>query len=134
MIRCVSAARSSWSRGSHISWKPRRSCLNGTLNGDDYFAIDSHINLSGASGYSAGDFNYDARVNGDDYFIIDSNINIQTLGVFPSAAALVQQGAVAVPEPATFGALASLMLFTQWRRRRVTREEKAGEGTRTLNS
>ena len=50
--------------------------LDGTLNGDDYFAIDSHFNQAGSVfGYLNGDFNYDGDINGDDYFIIDSNWN-----------------------------------------------------------
>src|SRR5439155_15338672 len=48
--------------------------LDGLVNGDDYFQIDSHVNQSGAVGYFNGDFNYDGAINGDDYFIIDSNI------------------------------------------------------------
>src|SRR5256886_17230910 len=50
--------------------------LDGTLNGDDYFQIDSHFNQDGTVfGYYNGDFNYDGSINGDDYFIIDSNWN-----------------------------------------------------------
>ena len=50
--------------------------LDGRLNGDDYFNIDSHVNQNGSVfGYFYGDFNYDGRINGDDYFLIDSNIN-----------------------------------------------------------
>ena len=48
--------------------------LSGQLNADDYFALDSHYNKSGAAfGYVNGDFNYDGQINGDDYFLIDSN-------------------------------------------------------------
>ena len=46
--------------------------LSGTIDGDDYFAIDSGY-ASHANGYSSGDFNYDGRIDADDYFIIDSN-------------------------------------------------------------
>src|SRR5205814_8478494 len=50
--------------------------LDGTLNGDDYFQIDSQFNQDGlVFGYFNGDFNYDGSINGDDYFIIDSNWN-----------------------------------------------------------
>src|SRR5205823_7005535 len=60
--------------------------LDGTLNGDDYFQIDSHINQSGTVfGYINGDFNYDGDINGDDYFIIDSNWNTgSTATPFPT--------------------------------------------------
>jgi len=50
--------------------------LDGKLNGDDYFAIDSHINLA-ASGWINGDFDYNGFLNGDDYFLIDSNYGSQ---------------------------------------------------------
>src|SRR5207248_7493326 len=71
--------------------------LDGTLNGDDYFQIDSHFNQDGAIfGYFNGDFNYDGAINGDDYFIIDSNWNTgSTAPPFPTSAASV----AAVPEP-----------------------------------
>src|SRR5256714_13868260 len=50
--------------------------LDGTLNGDDYFQIDSHFNQAGLIfGHYNGDFNLDGDINGDDYFIIDSNWN-----------------------------------------------------------
>ena len=49
--------------------------LDGTVNGDDYFQIDSHILQSGSVfGYYTGDINLDGEINGDDYFWIDSNI------------------------------------------------------------
>ena len=55
--------------------------LDGTLNGDDYFQIDSHSNQSGSVfGYFNGDFNLDGEINGDDYFIIDSNWNAGSTG------------------------------------------------------
>ena len=55
--------------------------LDGTLNGDDYFQIDSHFNQDGTIfGYFNGDFNYDGSINGDDYFIIDSNWNTGSTG------------------------------------------------------
>ncbi len=46
--------------------------LSGTINGDDYFAIDSGY-ANHATGYAGGDFNYDGRIDADDYFAIDSN-------------------------------------------------------------
>ena len=55
--------------------------LDGTLNGDDYFQIDSHFNQAGSVfGAYNGDFNLDGEINGDDYFIIDSNWNVGSTG------------------------------------------------------
>ena len=81
--------------------------LNGELNGDDYFWIDSHILQSGSVfGFHRGDFNYDGAIDGDDYFILDSNIlYAQGSGyVFPHGAGSTgspQAGAglTGVPEP-----------------------------------
>jgi hypothetical protein len=48
--------------------------LNGRLDGDDFFAIDSHVLQSAAVfGHMNGDFNLDGQIDGDDYFLIDSN-------------------------------------------------------------
>jgi hypothetical protein len=41
------------------------------LNIDDYVLIDQGI-ISGTSGWSNGDFNYDGKVNIDDYMLIDA--------------------------------------------------------------
>jgi hypothetical protein len=49
--------------------------MNGELNGDDYFAIDSHVLQSGGVfGVTVGDFDLNGEINGDDYFLIDSNL------------------------------------------------------------
>lgn len=49
--------------------------LNGELNGDDYFYIDSYVLQSRfVFGYGVGDINLDGEINGDDYFLLDSNI------------------------------------------------------------
>ncbi len=45
--------------------------LDGVVNGDDYFQIDSAFPQQ-LHGWVNGDFNYDGVVNGDDYFMIDS--------------------------------------------------------------
>ena len=48
--------------------------LDGVINADDYFQIDSHYSQpSSALNYFKGDFNYDGVINGDDYFLIDTN-------------------------------------------------------------
>src|SRR5205085_10424991 len=46
--------------------------LNGVVNSDDYFYIDSGF-ASQAHGFAMGDFNLDGKVNADDYFLIDRN-------------------------------------------------------------
>jgi hypothetical protein len=49
--------------------------LNGEINGDDYFFLDSNILNSGAVfGYHNGDLDLNGELNGDDYFFLDSNI------------------------------------------------------------
>jgi hypothetical protein len=45
--------------------------LDGVVNADDYFQIDSGY-ITQAKGYQNGDFNYDDIINADDYFLIDS--------------------------------------------------------------
>src|SRR5205085_7125863 len=81
--------------------------LDGTLNGDDYFQIDSHFNQDGTVfGYYNGDFNYDGSINGDDYFIIDSNWNTGSTAPAFATSAGVPGGLVgvsAVPEPTSSG-------------------------------
>ena len=86
--------------------------LDGELNGDDYFAIDSNVLQSGSVfGYTKGDFNYDGEINGDDYFVLDSNI-LQAQGSPPIS------GLTAVPEPASAAVLLSLSAGALLRRRR----------------
>ena len=95
--------------------------LDGQINGDDYFRVDSGFASAGAlSGYENGDLNYDGRIDADDYFIIDSNYGNQTLGVFPNAAPLGElAGVSAVPEPASLAglAVAGAVAFARRRRR-----------------
>ncbi len=52
--------------------------LDGIVNGDDYFQIDSAFPQQ-HHGWLNGDFNYDGVINGDDYFLIDSNFPRQGL-------------------------------------------------------
>ncbi|HYO09268.1 MAG TPA: autotransporter-associated beta strand repeat-containing protein [Tepidisphaeraceae bacterium] len=97
--------------------------LNGKLDGDDYFAIDSSVNTPGARGWVNGDFDYNGKINGDDYFIIDSNIGRQTgaIPLFPPAqpeSAALSDGVAAVPEPASLGLLAAGASLLLGRRRR----------------
>jgi parallel beta-helix repeat protein len=52
--------------------------LNGEINGDDYFFLDSNVMNSGVVfGYGVGDINLDGEINGDDYFWLDSQILAQ---------------------------------------------------------
>jgi len=44
--------------------------LDGIVNADDYFLIDSGF-ITQKKGWYNGDFNYDGAVNADDYFLID---------------------------------------------------------------
>jgi autotransporter-associated beta strand protein len=96
--------------------------LNGKLDGDDYFKIDSNINVAGASGWSSGDFDYNGKINGDDYFILDRNMGRQTLGVFsassPAGSTGSTAGLTAVPEPAAMTLIAAACGLTAIRRRR----------------
>ena len=90
--------------------------LDGRINSDDYFRIDSGFLAQPQSPtYRDGDFNYDGKINSDDYFLIDSAFLGQgapLMGVAGSAAL----AAVAVPEPSSLllGALMGGLL----RRRR----------------
>jgi len=51
--------------------------LDGVVNADDYFQIDSGF-ITQKPGWYNGDFNYDGLVNADDYFLIDSAFLGQT--------------------------------------------------------
>jgi hypothetical protein len=85
--------------------------LNGVLDGDDYFAIDSHVLQDGVVfGFVNGDFDYDGHINGDDYFIIDSNFIAAQSGSMGSLAT--------VPEPVEMSGIV-LGFAALSRRRRV---------------
>ncbi len=98
--------------------------LDGKIDADDYFQIDSNYNKAPSTlNYYKGDFNYDGKINGDDYFIIDSNFVAQTTP-FPAAAPLDSgggaglSGVAAVPEPASVTALLAVAGVASLRRRR----------------
>jgi len=88
--------------------------LDGVINGDDYFQIDSAFPQQ-AHGWINGDFNYDGVINGDDYFVIDSNFPQQG-APFPTSAGW--SGTVAVPEPASFALFATAAIASLRGRRR----------------
>jgi hypothetical protein len=101
--------------------------LNGDLNGDDYFFIDSNVINSGSVfGYTKGDFDYNGLINGDDYFILDSNITFQnSTGGDEGLIFWVRApergdggGLAAVPEPASIGVLGMAACSLLGRRRR----------------
>ena len=87
--------------------------LDGRINADDYFKIDSGFLAQPANPtYADGDFNYDARINADDYFLIDSSFLGQgaVLGIAANSIA-------AVPEPgASLAAMAAVGLLARRRR------------------
>jgi hypothetical protein len=90
--------------------------LDGTINGDDYFNIDSNI-LAQVPGYHNGDFDYNGEINGDDYFIIDANITFAQANPAFYTAAGGGGGLAAVPEPASIGLLGLGWLFARRSRR-----------------
>ncbi|HYO08318.1 MAG TPA: hypothetical protein VER17_05055 [Tepidisphaeraceae bacterium] len=98
--------------------------LNGKLDGDDYFQIDSHVNgPASAASWFHGDFDYNGKINGDDYFLLDRNIGRQTLGTFAAGGGIAASGlsadVAAVPEPGAVAwlAVACLTGLTRPRRR-----------------
>ncbi|MCY2950604.1 MAG: hypothetical protein NTU53_01345 [Planctomycetota bacterium] len=86
--------------------------LDGVINADDYFLIDSGFILQ-AEGWYNGDFNYDGVVNADDYFLIDSAFIGQS---GPLSAEHSRMSAV--PEPGALGLLWVCSAALMARRRR----------------
>ncbi|MCY2953804.1 MAG: PEP-CTERM sorting domain-containing protein [Planctomycetota bacterium] len=84
--------------------------LDGWINADDYFAIDSGY-IRQTKGYSNGDFNYDGKINADDFFLIDSAFIGQKSPLAGS------DRPVGVPEPGTL-LLAGLGVLSLRRRAR----------------
>ena len=81
--------------------------LDGVVNADDYFQIDSGF-ISQKPGWYNGDFNYDGVVNADDYFLIDWAFVGQTgpLAGRESPAATTH----AAPEPADSAAMEDVVI------------------------
>jgi len=80
--------------------------LDGIVNADDYFLVDSGF-ITQKGGWYNGDFNYDGTVNADDYFLIDSAFIGQT--------AILSSRLAAVPEPAALFAAVGAALFLRRR-------------------
>ena len=91
--------------------------LDGRINSDDYFRIDSgFLGGGGGGGWRNGDFNYDGRINSDDYFLIDSAFLGQGAPLDGGGVAGALQSVV-VPEPVSLAlALAPLLLLRRRRR------------------
>jgi hypothetical protein len=88
--------------------------LNGMIDGDDFFRIDSGYatrnEVSPLLGWVNGDFDYSGRIDADDYFLIDSAYSFHGS---PIAAGLTP-----VPEPGAAILLAAVGLTAGVRRRR----------------
>ena len=73
--------------------------LDGRINADDYFAIDSgFLTPPENPHYADGDFNYDKRINADDYFLIDSAFlgqDASSASAFANAETTVQRTSAA---------------------------------------
>jgi hypothetical protein len=89
--------------------------LDGRVNADDYFRIDSgFLDQPQDPTYAEGDFNYDGTINADDYFSIDSAFLGQT-GTLKGRGV---NAIAAVPEPEVGALLTGLGLLGRRRRRR----------------
>jgi hypothetical protein len=80
--------------------------LSGTIDGDDFFAIDAGYSAD-AMGFGNGDFNYSGGVDADDYFLIDYNYNKTGIVMSPPA------GAAAMPKSPNSDSLDELLLLTE---------------------
>ena len=102
--------------------------LDGRVNSDDYFRIDSgFLSQPATPTYAQGDFNYDGRINSDDYFLIDRAFLGQGAPFGTSDAAIA---AASVPEPTSAGLLCALSLIAR-RRRRDPRPNDAGRSIKS---
>ena len=84
--------------------------LDGVVNADDYFQIDSGL-ITQKGGYYNGDFNYDGVVNADDYFLIDSAFIGQDkpLSASKPQPATLSQDVAAIKQPGKKAAEDSLL-------------------------
>ena len=87
--------------------------LNGKIDADDYFAIDSGFLAAGAlKGYRNGDLDFSGKVDADDYFLIDSAF----LGQSQAGSGTSAIG-VPVPEPACALLVGAAAMVLRRRRR-----------------
>ena len=93
--------------------------LDGRINSDDYFRIDSGFLAQPANPrFANGDFNYDGKINSDEYFLIDSAFLGQGTPLSGSGDSSPLMSA-AVPEPsAAILAFVGLLAATRRQRRR----------------
>ncbi|MGE5610758.1 MAG: hypothetical protein ACM359_16020, partial [Bacillota bacterium] len=83
--------------------------LDATVDGDDYFIIDSNfISQLASPRYQDGDLNSDGVIDGDDYFLMDSafiaqgpRLAAEETPVLPSAEDVLVLKAATTPEPQT---------------------------------
>jgi hypothetical protein len=93
--------------------------LNGRVDVDDYFLIDSGF-LGGLSGYRNGDLNLSLTVDADDYSLIDSAFAEQS-----RVLALASAVTGVVPEPGVLGSVAlSCMALAMRRQSRNPRRNR----------
>jgi len=100
--------------------------LDGNIDGDDYFKIDSNVGNVATASWLKGDFDYNGRIDGDDYFLIDANYGRQVnplvpvpgSGILAGSSASPLAGVTAVPEPSSIGLIAAAAIGTLRRRRR----------------
>jgi hypothetical protein len=94
--------------------------LDGRINADDYFKIDSGFLAQLADpNYADGDFNYDDTINADDYFLIDSAFLGQT-GVLAGSSDSSPLAAVATPPaPAARSTSTSVLADTSTRSKKA---------------
>jgi hypothetical protein len=95
--------------------------LDGTVDGNDYTAIDANNGVTSGATWAMGDFNYDGKVDGSDYSLIDNAFNQQGSGGLADPLAAVASSiatSAAVPEPGSVAVLMIAAGMTVRRRRR----------------
>lgn len=71
--------------------------VNGRIDGDDYFRIDTGF-VAHSTGYANGDFDYNGRINADDYFLIDSHYHQSLASLFAGGAEIPRASAASLPQ------------------------------------
>jgi autotransporter-associated beta strand protein len=109
--------------------------LDGKVNGSDFTLMAANFNDSVSAGWDKGDFNYSGTVNGDDFVLLADNFNdfasqsavsAADLAALDSFAAANGISLTSVPEPASVGICAIVMIgLLQTRLRRKTRQTSA---------